>query len=69
MGVMGHPSLSSDRALPRPTRVPTGERVSHSHYVQFAHIPRTKFWSYVDIRGKTEKSWGLYVKFSQMYYE
>ncbi len=43
--------------------------MSHSHYVQFAHVPRMKFWSYVDIRGKTEKSLGLYVKFSQMYHE
>ena len=41
----------------------------HSHYVQFAHIPRMKFWSYVDIRGEIDKSWGLYVKFSQMYHE
>ena len=43
--------------------------MSHSHYVQFAHVSRMKFWSYVDIRGKTEKSLGLYVKFSQMYHE
>ena len=34
----------------------------HSHYIQFAHISRMKFWSYVDIRGKIEKSWGLYLK-------
>ncbi len=27
--------------------------MSHSHYVQFAHIPRMKFWSYMDIRGYT----------------
>ena len=43
--------------------------MSHSYYVQFAHIPRMEFWSYVDIRGKSENSWGFYVKFSQMYHE
>ncbi len=30
--------------------------MSHSHYVQFAHIPRMKFW-YVDIRGYTWENW------------